>query len=558
MFTYAQVSGGLRLDYTLGDQQTLDDVAWGMLANNEIPGIQPVRRSQLDNKVVLHYDIAGQSTLRELIGRPLRRADVVWILGSLVAALSSAESYMIAMDRFILDPELVFVDSRARTVSLICVPVSTALPSDPLVFFKKVTCDLRYDESEESGYSGELMATLNAQSTLDLARFAKAIRSAEMRTAVPTTGGAPHPPVAQSASPPPGHPGEWAHAPAVPSPFAPAPTVAASAPARGLAGPSAGPEPAQRPGPVPLPSSPHAAPPPVQHGSNTLGFSVPGRPLHLPASAPQAPVRKGPKVRGKAPVAPNDEPAVGLLYLLQHYSKENKELYDRQRQARAALKANSKSVPAEMGGMPPFGVGHPPVPSQPQHQMAPAMAPPVGGPSPYPAGGPVPTAPAQHDLPAGAPVHGMDVPDGFGETVYFGGLGAAAGLEASRLAAAADQAPPPAGTVAGLVPAPPVASTVPNASLRNSQTGETVRIEKQVFVIGRGRSGVDYVLRDRTVSNSHAIIYANSDGYSIIDNNSLNGVYVDGRQIVPVQRAALPPEAEIRIGDEVVIFRIDR
>ena len=151
------------------------------------------------------------------------------------------------------------------------------------------------------------------------------------------------------------------------SPMQAPPMLAPTAPAPAHPVPSTVREPQQAHVPAPLPRPQSAvsavtASPQAQRGGDTLGFSVPGRPAHLPAQPAQMPALKGPKVHGKVPTGSGDEPSVSLLYLLQHYSKENKELYDRQRQARAALKAASKSQPAPAGVAPPVGAGHPPVP----------------------------------------------------------------------------------------------------------------------------------------------------------------------------------------------------
>lgn len=69
------------------------------------------------------------------------------------------------------------------------------------------------------------------------------------------------------------------------------------------------------------------------------------------------------------------------------------------------------------------------------------------------------------------------------------------------------------------------------AFIRRLKTGETVRVAKDEFVIGK-QAGADYVIRDnRTVSRRHARVYFADGSYWLEDLNSSNHVFVDGRQI---------------------------
>ncbi len=60
-------------------------------------------------------------------------------------------------------------------------------------------------------------------------------------------------------------------------------------------------------------------------------------------------------------------------------------------------------------------------------------------------------------------------------------------------------------------------------------------------------------LTDPTVSRTHARIEFDPPGYRIVDEGSKNGVFVAG---VRVRDAVLPPEAEVRLGETTVLFRL--
>lgn len=76
-------------------------------------------------------------------------------------------------------------------------------------------------------------------------------------------------------------------------------------------------------------------------------------------------------------------------------------------------------------------------------------------------------------------------------------------------------------------------------------TGETVRINKPVFRIGKERSYVDFFVNNNAVSRSHADIITRGQRYFVIDLNSKNRTYIND-QVLPVQQ-----EVEIFNGDRL-------
>lgn len=89
-------------------------------------------------------------------------------------------------------------------------------------------------------------------------------------------------------------------------------------------------------------------------------------------------------------------------------------------------------------------------------------------------------------------------------------------------------------------------------------TGETVRINKPVFRIGKERSYVDFfVSNNNAVSRSHADIITRGQRYFVLDLNSKNRTYIND-QVLPVQQ-----EVEIfngdrlRLANEEFTFQID-
>jgi pSer/pThr/pTyr-binding forkhead associated (FHA) protein len=86
------------------------------------------------------------------------------------------------------------------------------------------------------------------------------------------------------------------------------------------------------------------------------------------------------------------------------------------------------------------------------------------------------------------------------------------------------------------------------------ETGAERRVfplRDDVMHIGRGLSA-DVRLDDATVSRKHAVIVRRDDGVVILDDRSMNGVWVDGERVT---EARLADGAEIMLGRIALRFR---
>lgn len=91
--------------------------------------------------------------------------------------------------------------------------------------------------------------------------------------------------------------------------------------------------------------------------------------------------------------------------------------------------------------------------------------------------------------------------------------------------------------------------------LIREKTQEKISVNKTSFRIGKERQYCDYfVSNNNAVSRSHADIITKETRYYIIDNNSTNKTYVDGR-VIPVQKEIeIFPGTKIRLGNEEFVF----
>lgn len=511
MLEYSNVNGVVRLEVALRPDQTIDTVTWGMLTHNQIPGVARTSRTQLDHRVALVFEVVGER-LTQYMEKPRRKAEVVALLDGLVKTLIEAERYMIPTASFVLTLEDVFVEPDTGAVTVVCLPLVDGAQVDALTFFKQLVFNLRYDERDDSRYVSDLIGVLGGAEALDLARLARVLRTIDLSGAA----GYGH-----AASP-------YGLAPGAPTAVDVPSAVATPAPQSYGYVPS---PPAAAAGvdPAPATSAPRAV------GATTAstsgpGFAIPGGGVR---PAPSATARRGQASPSDA--VDGDEKEVSLLYLLQHYSAENKAAYDRQRKAKAARKS------AEQAPQPEVPAGQSPV---------------VGG-----------GAAGQAHRPAAGGLHAGGAGESFGHTVNPAAVADYRAQGAEPLVPHPeedrDQVHPAyraqhasTSTEAVVRPGPP-ASVVMRGLLRRSASVEVVHIDKPVFVLGRRRSRVDFALAGETVSKKHAIIHTDAEGFSIIDNGSTNGVEIDGAAIPPLQRVRLVPGARIGIGDEILTFDVE-
>ena len=99
----------------------------------------------------------------------------------------------------------------------------------------------------------------------------------------------------------------------------------------------------------------------------------------------------------------------------------------------------------------------------------------------------------------------------------------------------------------------------PHAYLFRVRDNTEFAINIPFLRIGRSSSLSDYVIEDNpAIGRHHADIVCHGTDFSIIDNNSVNHVYVDGSIIPAGQEIPLPDQAEIRLADETFLFKVER
>ena len=272
-------------------------------------------------------------------------------------------------------------------------------------------------------------------------------------------------------------------------------------------------------------------------------------------------------------VETTSEKQMSMFGLLTHYSKENKQIYERQKAQRKAQKEAEKNGAAMPGqnvkasnasfaipGQPPQQRPQPAqaqpqnvMPQQPQQQFAQPQRQFTQSNQPqrqFAQPQPMPQAqqkPAQQVQPqpvqnqntntgmTGNPsvppqiLENMTKAGNFGETTVLG-----VGSEAGET------------TVLGTSQA-----QIIKPYLLRIKNNERIELNKPVFRIGKERSYVDYFVSDNTaVSRSHANIINKDNEFYIVDTNSTNHTYVNGSMIQSNVETKIEHGTKIRLANE--------
>lgn len=93
------------------------------------------------------------------------------------------------------------------------------------------------------------------------------------------------------------------------------------------------------------------------------------------------------------------------------------------------------------------------------------------------------------------------------------------------------------------------------AGLTRQVTGEKIELGKPSFVLGKNPEKSDYAVADNTnISRVHAVITTRNGRYYVMDQNSTNGTFINGRIIKAGQETEILPGDCLMLANEEFIF----
>ena len=553
-FTYENQGNNTYLVYKIGASDNVDTMSLGMITNNKIDGIVPTLFTQSDTDRFIKYNISAKVSAKEFLSGVVNKKRLLGVFISVLKAIKSTEEYMIDARRLLIDLEHIYVDVSKCDAMLVCLPLVRQNESVNIpMFFKQIMFSTQFDQNENCDYVAQIINYLNSTPVFSVDAFEKLLMDIDADNLNIAASKAvvgqqkPVQPQSQSQS-------------QQPKPMQPAMNQLKNEQVQTNM-PSQGKMQSQR--------ETQSANNEVQ--PNQVNFAVPNmNPQNQ--NRINNNVQMGTNISGTY-VETTSEKQMSMFGLLTHYSKENKQIYERQKAQRKAQKEAEKNGAAMPGqNVKPSNVSFA-IPGQPQQQRpqsAQAQPQPVMPQQPqqqfvqpqrqftqsnqpqrqFAQPQPMPQAqqkPVQQVQPqpvqnqntntgmTGNPsvppqiLENMTKAGNFGETTVLG-VGSEAG-ETTVLGASQAQIIKP--------------------YLLRIKNNERIELNKPVFRIGKERSYVDYFVSDNTaVSRSHANIINKDNKFYIVDTNSTNHTYVNGSMIQSNVETKIEHGTKIRLANE--------
>lgn len=511
-FTFENQRTNTYLVYKVLDDDTIDTMSLGMLTNNKIPGLAPTIFMQMDDSKYIKYNVSARISVKEFFLGPVNKKRLLGVFNGIIEALMSAEDYMIDVNSIIMDLEHIFTDVSTCETFLICLPLSNMENSvvDLSTFFKKIMFSTQFDQTENCDHVAKIMNYLNSTPIFTLNDFKTLLDSIKNDIVAQY-------PVQQKVQ----------------------------LTAQPIAVPIAQPAVMPKQEKSMIKSSETVATVPSQPVSKTNA----GEPVLQVGTLPKMPLQPIPNKQQTVnpsvneAISENGGKKISMMYLLQHYNKENAEAYKAQKMA----KKNVGKAPTPDKTKP----------QKKQHQANVGFAVPtqsnnLGFAIPGQAATPQPTPPAAQAQKSAPQIQQQPIatptlkptqqasfvprqipqgqPANFGETTV---LGSGAIGETTVLTAAQN----------------PNKMIAPY--LMRKKNNEKISLNKPVFRVGKERSYVDYFIGDNTaISRSHANFITRDGKYFVVDTNSTNHTFVNGAMIQSNVETEITNGDTIRLANE--------
>lgn len=505
-FTFETQGNNTFLVYTIQEEDVIDTLALGMISNNNIPGIAKALRSQRNNDQFIKYNVTARVTLTQFFSGVVNKRRLLGVFSSVASALAAVGEYMIDTKSLLLDTDYIYVDVSNCSANLICLPViNSGNAVDQVQFFKNTMFSIQSDLTENCDYIVRIHNYLNRASIFVAEDFNNLL--IELQKTQSYSGG-----------------NEIKGALSV----------------------------------QPQREDPKEKPDEKKKQEIPEGLLKVQNPVQI--QKVPVPVQKEPEALVQRPVQSEKQPhekqekEMSMLYLLQHYNKENAAVYKTQKEVKKARKEEERAGSGTgkntgkrktRGKQTPAADNAFAIPGQ-QPFIQPEAVQSVQ--KPDDASQAAKQSPVQRDVKQpktekAVPIKENDQSaafwktsnDNFGDTVIM----------------QEDSLGEDTVVMSGVME-----SAVSKPYLIRSKNNERIILDQKILKIGKERSYVDYCITGNpTISRSHADIINRDGNFYIKDNNSTNHTYVNGEMIASNQEIPLVHGMKIILSDEEFEFR---
>ncbi len=582
-FSYENQGATTYLVYEVNESDEIDSLSLGMLTNNKIQGLAQTLFTQMDETRYIKYNVSSKISVRQFFNGPVNKKRLLGVFNGIVDGLLSAEDYMIDSNAIVLDMDYIFADVSTCEATLICLPISNLEreKTDLGVFFKNIMVNTQFDSTENSDHVAKIFNFLNSSPAFSLADFkllleeihnnenmTQMLSDVKREKEVVQTQNVQQNNInnqnmqqrqinvqQQAVSNPQIQSNQQMQQNPQIQPNKQIRQNMLNQQQRQLR---------QQP-PKPMPNN---------RQMNIPNMNIPNQPVNKKTQA--------------APQQSNAEKEMSLFYLLQHYSAENAAVYKAQKAAKKAQTQNNIvqgniAMPDTKNKhkkekMPKPPKGH----AQPGGFAVPGMAGNNGMSVPGMNGQQNFAMPGQQNLNIPTPQNNIQRQNTMSQQQPSQQPQVQAEIQNQQIPQPQQVKQPQPSQPSQPLPQPQPemqgqqmnfgettnldmlmrgGTTVLNSSMRppdmvsphliRIKTNENIMIDKPVFRIGKEKSYVDYFVSDNTaVSRSHANIVSRESKYYVMDTNSTNHTYLNGKMIQSNVEVELAHGDKIRLGNE--------
>lgn len=510
---YENQGNNTYLVYEIKENDVVDSMSLGMLTNNKIRGLAPTTFTQMNQNRYVKFNVSAKVSAAQFFSSTVNKKGLLGIFIGIIDAMIAVEDYMLDPASILMDMDYIFTDVSTCETDLICLPIikDTNESIELGKFFRNIIFSTQFDQTENCDHVAKMINYLNGTMAFSLNEFKKLLL--DLKDQEVTTN--------------------------VPQPFL------------STQKPKDLDQSIQRQQTVVVPVHP-------ENNHSFPASEIVQPPKTIPQKAAE-PVATPPKVE-------TGKQEISFLYLMQHYNKENAAAYKAQKQAKkqAALAEkqrlntvrSQKNQPAKVQPQPAqqipqaqpkateFGFAVPGKPNAVIHTQQAVVQPQRAVVQPQQAVV-QPQVLSQNNYssdtvqrqPEIKGTHISTLPPKqqvtFGETTILGGnIGETTVLNVN-----------------------PMKREEPY--LIRVKTSEKIPVNKPVFRVGKERSYVDYFIGDNTaVSRSHANFITREGAFFVVDTNSTNHTFINGKMIPSNQETPINHGDHIRLGNEEFEFNL--
>lgn len=172
-FTYENQGASTYLVYEVKESDVVDSLSLGMLTNNKIQGLAQTLFTQMNETRYIKYNVSSKISVRQFFNGPVNKKRLLGVFSGIVDGLLSAEDYMIDSNAIVLDLDYIFADVSTCEAMLICRPISNLERerTDLGVFFKNIMVNTQFDSTENSDHVAKIFNFLNTSPVFSLTDF---------------------------------------------------------------------------------------------------------------------------------------------------------------------------------------------------------------------------------------------------------------------------------------------------------------------------------------------------------------------------------------------------